>query len=158
MNNDLTTSDVGRQNILNNSYALEKVELYLALGGITWRDERIFSKKKVAKLLDVDIRTIERYLEQNRGELAKNGYRVLRNLEFREFKEYVSDMNVGDMLKTPSLGVFSFRAVLNLAMLITESERAKNIRGKILDIVLDVMAEKSGGHTRYINQREENYL
>jgi hypothetical protein len=158
MNNDLTTSDVGRQNILNNSYALEKVELYLALGGITWRDERIFSKKKVAKLLDVDIRTIERYLEQNRDELAKNGYRVLRNLEFREFKEYVSDMNVGDMLKTPSLGVFSFRAVLNLAMLITESERAKSIRGKILDIVLDVMAEKSGGHTRYINQREENYL
>ncbi|CAA6820208.1 MAG: CiaB PROTEIN [uncultured Sulfurovum sp.] len=155
---DLTTSDVSRQNILNNSYALEKVELHLALGGKTWKNERIFSKAKVAQLLQVDIRTITRYLEQNREELTKNGYRVLRNLEFKEFKEHVSDINVRDMLKTPSLGIFSFRAVLNLAMIMTESEKAKSIRSKILDIVLDVMAEKSGGHTKYINQREDNYL
>jgi len=158
MTKDLTTSDISRQNILNNSYALEKVELHLALGGITWKNERIFTKAKVARLLQVDIRTIERYLEQNRDELEKNGYKILKNLEFREFKEYVSDMNVGDMLKTPSLGVFSFRAVLNIAMLMTESEKAKSIRSKILDIVLDVMAEKSGGHTKYINQREDDYL
>jgi len=136
---DLTTSTISRQNILNNSYALEKVELHLALGGITWRDERIFSKKKVARLLDVDIRTIERYLEQNRDELTKNGYRVLKNLEFREFKEHVSDMNVGEMLKTPSLGVFSFRAVLNLAMIITESQRAKAIRSKLLILSLEII-------------------
>ena len=155
---DLTVSDVSRQNILNNSYALEKVELHLALGGITWKDERIFTKAKVARLLQVDIRTIERYLEQNKDELTKNGYRVLKNLEFKEFKEYVSDMNVGDMLKTPSLGIFSFRTLLNIAMLMTESEKAKSIRSKILDIVLDVMAEKTGGHTKYINQREDNYL
>ena len=158
MTKDLTTSDVSRQNILNNSYALEKVELHLALGGKTWKNERIFSKAKVAQLLDVDVRTIERYLEKNRDELEKNGYRVLKNLEFKAFKEHVSDMNVGDMLKTPSLGIFSFRAVLNLAMIMTESEKAKSIRSKILDIVLDVMVEKSGGHTKYINQREDNYL
>ena len=43
-------------------------------------------------------------------------------------------------------------------MLMTESQIAKMIRGKILDIVLDVMAQKTGGHTKYINQREEEYL
>ena len=43
-------------------------------------------------------------------------------------------------------------------MIMTESEKAKSIRSKILDIVLDVMVEKSGGHTKYINQREDNYL
>jgi hypothetical protein len=158
MSNDLTSSDISRQNILNNDYALEKVELHLALGGITWKDERIFTKAKVAQLLQVDVRTIERYLEQNKNELVKNGYRILKNLEFKEFKEHVSDMNVGDMLKTPSLGIFSFRTVLNLSMLITESEKAKLIRSKILDIVLDVMAQKVGGQTKYINQREDNYL
>ena len=158
MAKDLTTSTISRQNILNNSYALEKVELHLALGGITWRDERIFTKAKVAQLLQVDIRTISRYLEQHREELTKNGYRILKNSELKEFKEYVSDIYVLDMLKTPSLSIFSFRAVLNLAMLMTESQRAKVIRSKILDIVLDVMAEKSGGHTKYINQREEDYL
>jgi hypothetical protein len=158
MSKDLTTSNISRQNILNNDYALEKVELHLALGGLTWKDERIFTKAKVSQLLQVDIRTIERYLEQNKDELTKNGYKVLKGQEFKEFKEHVSDMNVGDMLKTPSLGVFSFRAVLNLAMLITESKKAKSIRNKILDIVLDVIAQKSGGHTKYINQREEDYL
>ncbi len=158
MTSDLTTSNVSRQNILNNNYALEKVELHLALGGITWKEERIFTKEKVAQMFQVDIRTVTRYLIQNKEELEKNGYRILKNLEFKEFKEYVSDMNVRDMLKTPSLGVFSFRAVLNLAMLITESEKAKQIRSKILDIVLDVMAQKVGGQTKYINQREDNYL
>jgi hypothetical protein len=158
MTKDLTTSSISRQNILNNEYALEKVELHLALGGLTWKDERIFTKAKVVQLLQVDVRTIERYLEQNKGELVKNGYRILKGQEFKEFKEYVSDIHVGDMLKTPSLGVFSFRTVLNLAMLITESDKAKSIRNKILDIVLDVMAQKSGGHTKYINQREEDYL
>lgn len=158
MAKDLTTSNISRQNILNNEYALEKIELHLALGGKTWKDERIFTKAKVAQIFQVDIRTVERYLEQNKDELVKNGYKVLRGQEFKEFKEYVSDINVGDMLKTPSLGVFSFRAVLNLAMLITESELAKSIRSKILDIVLDVMAQKAGGETKYINQREDNYL
>lgn len=155
---DLTSSTVSRQNILNNNFALEKVELHLALGGITWKDERIFTKIKVAQLLEVDIRTIERYLEQNNEELVKNGYKVLKGNEFKEFKDYVSDINVGDMLKTPTLGVFTFRAVLNLAMLVTESKKAKVIRSKILDIVIDVMAQKSGGHTKYINQREDGYL
>ena len=158
MTKDLTSSTINRQNILNNHYALEKVELHLALGGITWKDERIFTKIKVAQLLEVDIRTIERYLEHNNEELVKNGYKVLKGNEFKEFKDYVSDINVGDMLKTPTLGVFTFRAVLNLAMLITESKKAKAIRSKILDIVIDVVAEKSGGHTKYINQREDGYL
>ena len=63
----------------------------------------------------------------------------------KEFKQYVSDIDVGDILKTPSLAIFSFRAVLNISMLVTESERAKAIRSKILDIVIDVMAQKSGG-------------
>lgn len=155
---DLTSSTVSRQNILNNNYALEKVELHLALGGITWKNERIFTKIKVAQLLEVDIRTIERYLEHNNEELVKNGYKVLKGNEFKEFKDYVSDINAGDMLKTPTLGVFTFRAVLNLAMLITESKKAKDIRSKILDIVIDVVAQKSGGHTKYINQREDGYL
>ena len=43
-------------------------------------------------------------------------------------------------------------------MLVTESQNAKNIRNKILDIVIDVIAKKTGGHTKYINQRDENYL
>jgi len=80
----------------------------------------------------------------------------LKELKFN----YVDDINVVDIIdpKSPSLGVFTFRALLNLSMLVTESEKAKAIRSRLLDIVLDVVAEKSGGHTRFINQRDADYL
>ena len=60
--------------------------------------------------------------------------------------------------KISVLGIFSFRAFLNLGMLLTESEKAKVLRSMILDIVIDVMNQKSGGHTKYINQRDEDFL
>ncbi len=43
-------------------------------------------------------------------------------------------------------------------MLLVESERAREMRRIMLDIVLDTIYEKSGGNTKYINQREEDYL
>ena len=41
MAKDLTTSNVSRQNILNNHVALVQVESHLDLGGIHWHDEAI---------------------------------------------------------------------------------------------------------------------
>lgn len=159
MTKDLTTSNISRQNILNNGFALEQIESNLTLGGTYWHDEVIFTKAQVAQILDIDERTIDRYIESHSEELSNNGYRVLRGQKLRELKQVLQDdMNVADISKVPSLGVFSFRTVLNIAMLVTESQKAKVIRSKILDIVLDVMAQKSGGHTKYINQRDEAYL
>jgi hypothetical protein len=155
---DLTSSNVSRQNILNNNYAISQLESNLSFGGVYWHNESIFTKVQVAEILEIDVRTIERYLESHSPELIKNGYRVLKGTELKDFKKYVSDIDVGDISKTPSLGLFSFRTVLNIAMLVTESEKAKAIRSKILDIVIDVMAQKSGGHTKFINQRDEAYL
>ena len=60
--------------------------------------------------------------------------------------------------KTSQLGVFNFRSFLNLGMLLVESEMAKALRSKILDIVIDTLNEKSGGSTKYINQRDEDFL
>lgn len=157
MTKDLTESTISRQNILNNQYALEKVELNLALGGTTWKDERIFTKTQVADLLSIDERTIDRYVEKNNDELISNGYKVIKGKELRELKEnFGNDMNVAT--KTTVLGTFTFRAVLNISMLVTESQKAKIIRNKILDIAIDAVAQKAGGHTKYINQRDEGYL
>ncbi|MCO6540041.1 MAG: DNA-binding protein [Gilliamella sp.] len=158
MTKDLTTSTISRQNILNNNLALEKIESTLALGGICWCDKTFFTKTQVAQILTIDERTIDRYIESHKDELIKNGYKIIKGKELKSFKEYVDDMNVVDISRAPSLGIFSFRTVLNIAMLVTESEKAKLIRSKILDIVLDVMVQKSGGHTKYINQRDEDYL
>lgn len=157
MNKDLTNSDIHRQNILNNPYALEKIEVHFAFPGKQFEGQTVFTKADLAGLFEVDERTIERYIAQHGDELGQNGYRVLRGKALKDYRlADVSDTNVGD--KAPSLGVFNFRALLNLAMLLTESERAKEIRSRILDIVMDVVAEKAGGHTQFINQRDQDFL
>ena len=160
MDRDLTTSAVARKNVLNNPYALEQLEVNLQLGGLKFQGETVFTKRQAAEILTVDERTIDRYVNSNGAELQANGYRVLKGKSLKELRLMdVDDINVVDISpKTPSLGIFSFRALLNLSMLVTESERARAIRSRMLDIVIDVIAEKSGGHTKYINQRDQDYL
>lgn len=60
--------------------------------------------------------------------------------------------------KTRTLGIFDFRAFLNIAMLLTESERARVLRQTILDIVIDTINQRTGGSTKYINQRDEDFI
>jgi hypothetical protein len=50
--------------------------------------------------------------------------------------------------KTTFLGMFDFRSFLNIGMLLTESEKAKLVRTKILDIVIATINEKTGGGTK----------
>lgn len=158
MAKDLTTSAHDRQNILNNSYALRQAEKHLALGGVEFNGERLFTKSQLMEIFGISDATVERYIANHSNELKSNGYRLIKGRELKEFKglEHVSFINEGN--KAPTIGVFNYRAVLNFAMLLVESEQAKIIRTRLLDIVIDTLAERAGGHTKYINQRDENYL
>lgn len=158
MNNDLTTSPHSRQNILNNRYALDQAEVHLALGGIKYQGKTVFTKRQVLDLFEISDGTLERYLSANADELKNNGYLLLRGKNLKDFKEIASGTLTNEGTKTTVLGIFTFRAVLNLSMLLTESEKAQIIRSRILDIVIDVMAERAGGHTQFINQRDQDYL
>ena len=158
---DLTTSMVSRQNILNNNYAIDEIKNQLKLDGVEYINDTIFTKDQVAQYFNVDVRTIERCVENNKEELEKNGYRVLKGKELKEFKEAINkingtDINVGT--KVTVLSIFTFRTLLNISMLLTESEKAKEVRSVMLDIVIDVINKKTGGNTKYINQRDNEFL
>ncbi|MDN4361191.1 DNA-binding protein, partial [Citrobacter portucalensis] len=150
MAKDLTTSAHDRQNILNNSYALKHAEKHLALGGIKFDGEIVFTKNQLVEIFDVSDATIERYLTSNIDELKNNGYIILKGKILKEFKEVADGTLMNEGTKTSVLGVFKFRAVLNLAMLLVESEQARIIRTRLLDIVIDTLAERAGGHTKFI--------
>lgn len=161
MAGDLTKSLVDRQNILNNSIALIEIEKATQIKGVVFEEAVRFVKKQVSDFFEVDTRTIERYLEQYGEELSHSGYEVLRGKRLKDFtfeanNQFGTDINVGT--KITQLGVFNFRAFLNVAMLLTESERARLLRQTILDIVIDVINKKTGGSTKYINQRDEDFL
>jgi hypothetical protein len=158
MAKDLTESSHDRQNILNNRYALQQAEQHLALGGVEFEGETVFTKAQVVTLYDVSDSTIEKYLVSHAEELKSNGYQVLKGKKLKNFKGLLDGTVIDYGTKTSVLGVFNFRSVLNIGMLLTESEPARLLRSRLLDIVLDVMAERAGGHTKFINQRDENYL
>ena len=152
-----TAAVIDRQNILNNTPALRYVESYLAIPSWKIGDETKFTLKQVAEYYDVDIRTIERYLEQHGEELKENWYSVLTGELLSQAKNAPgTDIYVGP--KTTVLWVFSFRAFLNIGMILTESERAKDLRTIVLDIVMNYIAERGGGNSKYINQNDDNFI
>ena len=163
MPKDLTNSPVDRQNILNNPYALAEIEKAAGIRGIPFEGKTVVLKEQVATFFEVTLRTVENYLEQNAEELSRNGYEILKGQRLKTLKAAIGAMDVpetdfGNISKTPQLGVFDFRAFLNLAMLVSESDRAKLLRQAILDIVIDTINRRTGGATKYINQRDEDFL
>ena len=160
MSKDLTTSRIDRQNILNNEIAVEEIQGKSGVEGIVWDGKVFVTREMTANFFEVDIRTISRYIEQNNDELVSNGYEVLKGKRLKSFVETakLSGKDINVPTKTTVLGVFDFRAFLDLAMLISESDRARALRQLMLDIVIDLINRKTGGGTKYINQRDKDFV
>lgn len=161
MPKDLTSSHIDRQNILNNELALIEIKKKSNFKGILWDEELMFTREMASELFEVDIRTIGRYIEQYNDELTQNGYQVLRGKKLKDFL-HAMQMSFGKDINVPTkitvLGVFNFRSLLNLAMLLSESEKARILRQMMLDIVIDLINKKTGGSTKYINQRDKDFI
>ena len=154
---DLTISNIERQNILNNRFAIEHIQKTLDITGMMFDGEYRFTKKMVADFYEVEERTIERYIENYGSELSANGYFLCKGKRLKDLKLQLAPViNVGS--KTTQLGLFNFRSFLNIGMLLAESEKAKALRSAILDIVIATINEKTGGGTKYINRRDVNYI
>lgn len=163
MSKDLTTSGIDRQNILNNPYALAEIEKAAGIQGIPFEGKTVVLKEQAAAFFEVTVRTVENYLERNAEELTRNGYEVVSGNRLKALKLAITalddpETDFGIISKTARLGVLDFRAFLNLAMLMTESERAGLLRRAILDIVIDTINARTGGGTKYINQRDEEFI
>lgn len=182
MTKDLTNPDLDRKNILNNNIAIQEVYQQVGFFGFKHNGKFRFTKQQLAEYFEVDIRTIERIVENHKNEIVDSGYEIYTGFKLKDFKDkitdfvkkvtqgaYVPDTNVGNMVqsfeneldnlsKTPQLAVFTYKSFLNVGMLLTGSEKAQNLRSAILDIVIDVLNQKLGGKTKFINQREEEFL
>ncbi|MDQ6477650.1 DNA-binding protein [Dyadobacter sp. LHD-138] len=182
MSKNLTESSLDRKNILNNNFAVQEVYEHVGFYGIKFDGRYRFTKQQVAHYYEVDARTIDRLLENHKEEFEQSGYELYNGSTLRRFKDQVfdfvrvakesgdvhdihvvnilqlTDNELDSLSKTPQLGIFTYKAFLNIGMLLTGSENAQRLRTAILDIVIDVLNKKLGGKTKFINQREEEFL
>lgn len=161
MAKDLTNSRLDRQNILNNEMAVEEIQETSKIKTVFWNEKYYLTKDMVADYFRVDVRTIERYISNYSAELYANGFELIKGKKLAEFIEaynaaFATDINVARKIR--SMSVFDFRAFLNMAMLLSESERARALRQLMLDIVIDIINRKTGGGTKYINQRDKDFV
>ena len=133
--------------MLNDRYAVDALSEDLGFTGMLFDGEYCFTKKMVADFYDVDLSTIDRYLSQYTDELKHNGYVLSKGKKLKEFKLQFAHV-INEASKTTQLGLFNFRAVLNMGMLLIESEKAKQVRARILDIVISTINKRAGGGTK----------
>lgn len=152
MKMDIMQSQLDRQNILNNTLALKEAEKEFNLNQV------YFTNQQVAEFYEVSIATIERTISENSSELEHNGLRTVRGKELDEIisKDFVTLKNDGHKIRNLTLS--SFKTVLNFSMLLKTSEKARDVRGKMLDITMQVLENKVSKNSKYINQRDREYL
>ncbi|MFF1873742.1 hypothetical protein [Kitasatospora herbaricolor] len=103
--------------------ALDKVKILVLLP-----DGVHATTRMVADYYEVPLEAVKSHVKDHREELERGGYRVLAGQELREFKALS-----GIDPRTPWLGVFPRRAVLNVAMLLRDSPVARQVRSYLLD-------------------------
>jgi len=135
---DLTNTAITRQNILNNPFAIAEIQQAVGIKGVLFENEYKFVKRQIAEFFEVTERTITICLTKNKEELTKNGYEVLsgnRLIDFMLVSSRDFDREIDFPIKSVRLGIFNFRAFLNIGMLLFDSNKARELRSLMLDII-----------------------
>jgi hypothetical protein len=119
----LLESKTLRANVVRRTDVLDKVRVLAMLP-----DRTHVTTAMVADYFEVGIKAIRSMVVDHREELEANGYRVLTGTELSSFKEL-------SYIQSPirHLAIFPRRAVLNVAMLLRDSEIARQVRTYLLD-------------------------
>jgi hypothetical protein len=103
-------------------------------------DDTHATTEMVADFYEVPIKTVESLVRQNREELESSGYLVLKGRELKQFKtdlqpQGLSQTELQDVTLfkgVRSLALFNRKAILNVGMLLTESDVARKVRAYLL--------------------------
>ncbi|WP_326604792.1 restriction endonuclease [Streptomyces sp. NBC_01800] len=112
-----------RDGVVDRTHVIDKVKTLSLLP-----DGMHVTTAMVATYFEVTETVIRAMVFDHREELESNGYRVLTGSELSYFKQLS-----GIQSRTASLALFPRRAVLNVAMLLRDSEVARQVRTYLLD-------------------------
>lgn len=130
MAKDLTTSAIERQNVLNNSLAIPRIQEALDVEAYFFEGKYYLTKQMVADFYEVDVRTIDNYLSSYEGELKHDGYFLCQGKKLKNFKlQFAPENNF--VSKITQLGLFDFHAFPNIGTYVcrTSAARPHDARG-----------------------------
>lgn len=163
---DLNARKEAMEDCVRNIEVLESVKEILTLS-----NTEFITVQMAADYFEVDKNTIEVLILRNKKELEENGYRVYKRKEIREIflnlqdvslesTQYKDVLNLQDVsleISNRGMTLISKRVLLNIGMLLRDSEVAKELRRRILDIVHDAEQGKGSIETieNEINEEEK---
>ena len=121
---------------LNRIDVLEKVGSLLLLPSTEFA-----TTQQVATFFEVNLETIQKLIQRNKEELVNSGLISLKGQQLKKLKETIEKLEFGAMdiksipKKVTILTVLPKRAILNIGMLLRDSEVAKRLREALLDVV-----------------------
>jgi restriction system protein len=135
-----TATEVEGQNVINESALLESKSLRSSVLDRTDVLDRVkalsllpdgmhVTTAMVAAYFEVAVKSLESVVEVHREELELSGYQVLTGTRLTLFKRAS-----GIQSRSRALALFSRRTVLNVAMLLRDSEIARQVRAYLLDM------------------------
>ncbi|MFI6447584.1 hypothetical protein [Kitasatospora sp. NPDC050543] len=120
---------------------LDKVKILMLLP-----DGVHVTTRMVADYFEVGEDIVRQLVVRHRAELSESGVVVLRGADLRSFESDNMSLSIGSYPQARrSLTVYPRRAVLNIAMLLRDSEVARRVRGHLLDVA--EAARRSGPST-----------
>lgn len=92
--------------------------------------------QQVADYYEVGLNTLQQTIKRHREEFKDNGMKLYAK---KEILDFLNVHNVQLEINIPNRGMnlFPKRAILNIGMLLTGSEVAKELRSRLLDIIHD---------------------
>ena len=153
---DLLQRKEAREDCITRVEVLDKVGELLLLPNTEYA-----TTEQVANYYEVGIEAINSLVKDHREELQGNGFRVFKNSDikvfdlkfFKDFKKnrsvitYIMDDEEELKVGNKGVSLFPKRAILNVGMLLRDSEVAKEIRSRLLDIVHDANKQNNNEET-----------
>lgn len=127
-NEELLEKKELRESVIDRIEILDKVGDLLMLGNSDYA-----TTNQVADYYEVGKEAIQSLIKDNREELISNGFRLYKKSEILNVLEGQLEISIPNR----GMNLFSKRTILNVGMLLRDSEVAKEIRTRLLDIIHD---------------------
>lgn len=155
---DLLENNKTREEFLERVDVLEKVKELILLG-----DSELATTQQVADYYEVGFEAIQSLVKDNREELTSNGLLNKTGKEVKSLGKSLKDIAnfkgyftlFGVRMNNRNNLLFQKRTILNVGMLLRDSEIAKQIRNVLLDITQDVCDGKDNVRENIIEEIDE---